>query len=143
MKKNKLIYIILLLISQLTFGSWQDRAMKKIDRKVAKIQKQKSLSKTQEIDAATIKFYFIPKYPNLVRIVEKKNTNGTTITTQYFFDKKTDSLISVNQGNTIYYFQKSGYFAVLSDENFLPEEAKKRANTYKALAQKYVSKIIP
>ena len=140
--KNKITLILLLFLSfGMAFGSWQDREMRRIDRKIRHTNKCKCLSKTQEIDGASVKFYFTPKKIKLVRMVEKRVVNGATIYTTYFFDKKTSNLISVNQGVTVFYYQPSGYFSVLSSENFTPEEAKANSEKFSSLAKKYISKI--
>lgn len=140
--KNKITLTILLFLSVgMAFGSWQDRQMKRIDRKIRHSNKCKCLSKTQEIDGASVKFYFTPKKIQLVRMVEKRVVNGGTVFTTYYFDKKTSTLISVNQGVTVFYYQESGFFSVLSSENFTPEEAKTNSEKFSSLAEKYISRL--
>jgi hypothetical protein len=141
MKKTFLTSIFFLLASLISFGSWQDKEMKRINKKIAKISNCKCLSKSQEIDKSNVKFYFTPKKIQLIKIVEKRTVNGNSVNIQYFFNKKTKQLIAVSQGSTIYYFQKSGYFAVLSNDNFTPDEAKKRAKEFSDTAQHFISKL--
>lgn len=141
MKKTFLTSLLFILTCIVSFGSWQDKEMKRINKKIAKISNCKCPSKTQEIDKNSVKFYFTPKKIQLVKIIEKRTINGISINIQYFFDNKTNQLIAVSQGSTIYYYQKSGYFAVLSNDNFTPEEAQKRAKEFSDTAQKYISKI--
>jgi hypothetical protein len=141
MKNTLLTSLFIILTSIMSFGTWQDKEMKRINKKITKISNCKCPSKTQEIDKNAVKFYFTPKKIQLVKIVEKRTINGHSVNIQYFFDKKTNQLIAVSQGSSIYYFQKSGYFAVLSNDNFTPDEAKKRAKEFSDTAQKYISKL--
>lgn len=122
-------------------AQWQERAMKKIDRKVQKQQKCKCLSKSQEVSKAKVNYYFTPKKLQMVKIVERKYVNGATVFKQFFFDKKTGDLISINMGTTIFYYQSTGYFSVLSSDNFTPEEAKERATKLLNLAKKYIKEL--
>ena len=98
----------------------------------------KCLSKTVEVGKSKVSYYFTPKNTKLVKIVERQVVDGITVFKQFFFDEKSGSLISVSIGTTLYYYQGSGYFAVLSGSNFTPEEAKKRADNLLNLAKKYI-----
>ena len=141
MKKTFLTSLLFILTCAVSFGSWQDKEMKRINKKIAKISNCKCPSKTQEIGKSSVRFYFTPKKIQLVKIIEKRTINGNTISIQYFLYKKNNKLMAVTIGSTIFYYQESGYFAVLSNDNFTPDEAKKRAKTYSETLQKYISTI--
>ena len=133
-----LLFVFLFINPTVVQASWQEREMSKIDRQIRKSQKCKCISKTIEVGKSKVSYYFMPNKIRLVRVVERKVINGATVFKQFFFDKKTGGLVSVIVGTTIYYYQSSGYFAVLSGSNFTPEEAEKRADNLLNLAQKYI-----
>lgn len=137
---NKYFTFLLVFIAsiQLSLAGWQDRAMKKINHKIEKINDCKCLSKTQEIDKSNIKFYFTPKKIELVKIIEKQSNGSLQV---YYFDKKSHDLIATQINTTIYYYQSTGYFAVLSSDNFTPDEAKKRSQVLAQKAEHFISKI--
>lgn len=141
MKNRYLLSFSFFFLLSFAYGSWQDKQMKRIDRQIRNTNSCKCLSKTQEIDDASVKFYFTPKKVHLVRIIEKRNVNGATVFTTFYFDKKKNLLISVNQGVTVFYYQESGYFAVLSSDNFSADDAKANSEKFSNLAQKYISKL--
>lgn len=140
---NARIFILVCfsIVSFTSQAGWQDRAMNKIDRAMKRASKCKCLSKTQEVKGAQVKYYFSPKKTQLLRIVEKTTINGATVFKNYFFDKKTGSLIAVNLSTTIYYYQQSDYFAVLSSSNFTAKEAKENADKFSKLANIYIQSI--
>ena len=133
-----LLLVLFFVSSTVAQAGWQEREMTKIDRQIRKLQKCKCLSKTVEVGKSKVSYYFTPKNTKLVRIVERQVVDGVTVFKQFFFDEKSGGLISVSIGTTLYYYQGSGYFAVLSGSNFTPEEAKKRADNLLNLAKKYI-----
>ena len=114
--------------------------MSKIDRISKKADKCKCLSKTQEIDGASVKFYFT-KSKKLVKIIEKRLVDGVTVFRYFYFDKKSGNLISVNLVGTIFYYYDSDYFAVISRDNFSEEEAERRGLSLKETVENYIKKI--
>lgn len=122
-------------------AQWQERAMTKIDQQVRKYHKIKCLSKTQQFGDTKVTYYYTPKKLQLIRIVERKIIDGGAVFKQFSFDRKTGGLISVNLGTTIYYYQSTGYFSVLSSDNFTADQAKKRADKLLNLARKYVKEV--
>jgi hypothetical protein len=125
--KNKIVALFVFFLSLNTvFASWQDKEMTRINKKVAKIDKAKLLSKDKTVQTSTVRFYYSKKI-KLLRITEKKANNETI---NYYFDAKTGNLLLVNDGSTMFYYQSKAYFAVLSHDNFSKEEAKKRADRH-------------
>lgn len=141
MKRFYFILILIFISTATVQAGWQDREMAKIDRKIKRIQKCKCLSKTQEIGKEKVSYYFTPKKIQLVKIVSREVVNGATVFKQFFFDKKTGGLIAVRIGATIYYYQSTGYFAVLSSSSFTPREAEQRAEKILDKAKKYIQEL--
>jgi hypothetical protein len=140
MKKFLVYLLCTFLILNFSFAGWQEREIKRINRMANKLNNAKLLSKTQKVDGDDVKFYFTSKV-QLVRMIEMTKVNGASILTHYYFDKKTGVLLHVNQGSTLFYYQSSGYFAVISSDNFSKEEAKKRADFLAQRAKLLKSKI--
>ena len=138
MRRLIILIVLFSISSTVVQAGWQDREMSKIDRQIRKSQRCKCLSKTMEVGKSKVSYYFTPKKIKLIRVVDRQVIDGSTVFKQFFFDKKTGGLISVSIGTTIYYYQSSGYFAVLSASNFTPAEAKKRADNLLNLAKKYI-----
>ena len=135
----KILSLSILFFCSLSVQSqWQERAMKRIDRQVRTQLKSRCLSKTLTVSKAKVSYFFTPKKLQMVKIVERNLVNGATVFKQFFFDKKSGDLISVNMGTTIFYYQSTGYLSVLSSDNFTAGEAEERALKLLNLANKYI-----
>ena len=138
--KKILSFTLLFFVLANVFSADATREMAKIHRKMKRIDKKRLLSKVQEIDDASVKFYFTKKI-QLVKIIEKKIVDGATVFKHFYFDKKTGGLISANMSGTVFYYYDSDYFAVLSSDSYTEQQAEDKADELKDLAYYYIEKI--
>lgn len=138
----KKLLVTLFLVSFLgaSFGLNPLKVMKKIDRKTKRLDNCKCLSKVLEIDGNSVKFYYAKKR-SLVKIIERRTVGGATVFRYFYFDKKTNEIISVNLVGTIFYYYGSDYFAIISRDNYSDKEAEKKGTYLKNVANKYLQEV--
>jgi hypothetical protein len=139
MSKKYFGVLLLLFCASLSFASWQDREIKRINKKISKIGKMALVSKKIDFSGVTVILYY-NKGGALLRGVESQSTVQNTVVNHYYFDKKSGDLLAVNQGSTYFYYQHSGYFAVLSSQNLTKDQAVEAAKRYYNFAQQLKKK---
>ena len=138
--KKLLVTFLFVSFLGVSFGLNPLKVMKKIDRKTKKLDNCKCLSKVQEIDGNSVKFYYSKKR-KLVKIIEKRVINGATAFRYFYFDEKTGGILSVNLVGTIFYYYATDYFAIISRDNYSEAEAEKKGLVLKGVAEGYVKSV--
>jgi len=139
MKKSFVVFLLFLIVN-VAFALSPEKVMSKIDRETKKADKCKCLSKVQEIDGASVKFFY-SKRKKLVKIIERRVIDGISVFRYFYFDKKTESLIAVNLIGTIFYYYDADYFAVISRDNFSEADAEKKGLNLKKVVKNYKEKV--